>query len=480
MTKLTQANYRVLDAAQRAYLPRLESLLSRHMSAVGVATVTATNGLPSPIADTFVFPVGDAMLETIVDVPRGVNGSNARLVTSGRMGVDVDQTRPWRSRIKPNGNVRKFDLAAGPAASSQQRTYVSSGDPVVSPRKGDMERRLEDGNLVFSVGYYLVDGKCRQFDILWVPVKDAKVALSFGKFPQRDENKSVQWSKVQKGQTILTFTKPVKYQLAKLGLNGEPLVELNSPLALPPHAANAVYDLTLAKIELASRVPLDAASGFNIYEAAYVDELLEGVTGTTWDASQVAMAAAGMMDSFVRVSPILFPEDATVTSVSVVGDRTVASLDNGKTWSVPAAAAVTLECRAYQAMDEVGLWVTPQLKPLRASCLTADDVHGMLTSLAVSDNLVSELDGRTIVYVPVGVLGTLAICDDEGKPKRFVGCHRTLWNDKLSAFVLPATNYAEQWRLGSCEFDVLEGKVADKPEKRSGGRKKFEHRMQRS
>lgn len=479
MTKLTRKNLHLLNAQQKKYLPRLETLMSQLLSPLGVVTITPTQGMPTSVSDICIFPVEEALIETIVDVPKGVDRSNARIVTSGNLEVTPSETMPWRSILKAGGSVSKFDLTVGPAVRQQQRVHVHGEDPVASPRSGVLHRRLEDGKLVFSVGYYIVDNEVRRFDVLWVPVKDAKSTLVFGKFPQQQAESSTQWCKVRAGDVIVHFDKPVKHQLAKVCKAGLPLMEMNSPLALPADIASAVYDMSLAKVNHASLIPLDTARGFNIYEAAYADELIDGVTGTDWDASQVAMAAAGMLDSFVSVSPVLFPEDATVVKTEVVDGRLVATLDSGRTWSVPAAAAVSLECREYQDMEEVGFWVTQQNQPLRAAVLKDEDVYAMLTSMAVSGNLVGELDGRTVVYVPAGVLGSLAIRDDDGGVKRFVGCNSNLWNSKVNGFILPAAAYDDTWRLGSCEFDSLEVSrkaQANKPKPK----RRFEHRLQRS
>jgi hypothetical protein len=477
MTKLTRKNMHLLNTQQKKYLPRLETLMSQMLSPLGVAIITPAQGISANVADICMFPAEDAMLETIVDVPKGVDRSNARIVTSGTLNVTASATMPWRSILKAGGSVSKFDLTTGPATREQQKAYVHGEDPVASPRSGVLHRRLEDGKLIFSVGYYLVDNEVRRFDVLWVPVKDAKSTLTFGKFPQQSPESSVQWCKVRAGDVIVEFDKPVKHQIAKVSKDGLPLMELNSPLALPANTASAIYDMTQAKINHASMIPLDAANGFNIYEMAYADELVEGITGTSWDASQVAMAAAGMLDSFVQVSPVLFPEDAAVVGTEIDGGRLVVTLDNGRTWSVPAVASVALECRDYQAMEEVGFWVTQQNQPLRAAVLTPDDIYAMLTSIAVSGGLVGELDDRTVVYAPAGVLGSLAIRDEDGNVKRFVGCHSGLWNPKLNAFTLPAAAYDDVWRLGSCEFDALEvSRKANKPKPK----RRFEHRLQRN
>jgi len=76
------------------------------------------------------FPAEDAMLETIVDVPKGVDRSNARIVTSGTLNVTASATMPWRSILKAGGSVSKFDLTTGPATREQQKAYVHGEDPV--------------------------------------------------------------------------------------------------------------------------------------------------------------------------------------------------------------------------------------------------------------------------------------------------------------------------------------------------------------
>lgn len=475
---LTRRNVR-LDAAQKAYLSRAETLIGMQMSPIAAAFLR-------PVCDSLeygnvsMFPVEYTSIETIVDVPRELSKANQRVLAVGQLNVTVDDNMPWKVALKHGGDCNRMDLAVGPMVYEQQRLYLSGSEPLTACRSGVLYRRLENNKVVFSIGMYLVQDKVIHFDVLWVDVKDAKSVLLFGKFPTSGNHGDVHCGHVQEGDLIIEFAKPLKHQVAKLGIDGQPLLQPNSPMAMPRQYAESIFDSAEARLRKAIRTPIDAASGFNVYEVAYMDEFLEGITGTGWSTRQVAMAAAGSLDSFVRQAPVMFPKDATVASVAKVSDRLEVTFETGEVWSVPAAAAVDIELRAYSEFESVGVWTTRASMPLRAESLNECDVYSMLMSLSHTYGIPGEFEGRDAMYVPVGLLGSLAVRGSDGGVLRFVGFDKSMWSKELSTFVLPAATYENSWQLGSYTFE-LPSSASDKDRQQlKKVAKKFSPRMQRN
>lgn len=476
---LTRRNVR-LDAAQKAYLSRAETLIGMQMSPIAAAFVKPMTDVLCDDGEIIIFSADEASVETIVDVPKAMSKPNQRILACSRMQVVVDSKLPWRASFKHGDDCQKMDLVVGPVVYEQQRDFLSGSEPVTACRGGTLYRRLEGNKVIFSIGMCLIQDKCIRNDVFWVDAKDAKSVLLFGKFPVSNNHGEVHCGRVSTGQVLFEFERPVKHQVVKLGIDGQPLFQPNSPLAMPRENARAIYDSAAARIHKAVRTPIDVASGFNVYEAAYLEEFLEGITGTGWTDRQVAQAAAGMLDSFVRMVPVLFPCDATVTAVNPVGNRLEVTLDTQEVWSVPLAAAVDIELRAYSQFESVGTWTTRAHHPLRAESLNEDDVYAMLMSLAQMTYVLSERDGKEIIYVPIGLLGSLAICGEDNQPLRFIGIDKRMWSAELNTFVLPAATYENSWQLGSYTFE-LPSSAGDKDRQQlKKVAKKFSPRMQRN
>jgi hypothetical protein len=453
---LDRKNWDLLDAAQRQYLPLAEMLRSRQLSQVAtIAVSNATKSTPVDVGNVAIMPLGAAVVEVVIDSPRSPGASNRRLYRSGGIQVEASREHPWQVSLSLADDSVTYDLCVGPATMLQQRDTAHGDDGIAACRSGVLRRRYESGRVVFSIGTHIAGNKVLPFDICWVDAKDAKSVLVHGRFEIGDPRASVHCGNVTTGQIVLGFDRPVRHQLAKLDASGQAVLRQNSELASPPTESATLFNRAWWLLDAATKLPLDAATGFGVYEVAYIEEVLEGITGTDWSVRQVAQAAAGMLDSFTAPCPVMFPKDASVVSVSQAS-RLRAELSDGTVWTLPADIDVRLKPGDYSHLDVVGTWRTASGKPIRAASLVEPDVYAMLSSVVHKTGITGEHDGRDAVYAPVGTLGSLAVRDDKNNVLRFVGCNKQLWDDSIGSYVLPAMLYDTSLQFGSYTFDVLQ------------------------
>ena len=100
-------------------------------------------------------------------------------------------------------------------------------------------------------------------------------------------------------------------------------------------------------------------------------------------------------------------------------------------------------------------------RPLEPNELLDRDVLSLLTDAAMQFSTLTETDGELTAHSPVGLLGSAAMTDDRGQPKRFAVIPNRLWDAKLGGFLLPAVPHDGAFRCGNAMFGPLvEGGMA--------------------
>lgn len=466
-----------LSSTQKAYAQQRSSLRAADMARTVKVLLVPDAGksvMDSDEGETIIVPAAEMAMEVVYDVPRHGRTANRRVHQLGRPAVSAAPETPWLASIGfESGSVRPAaDLVAGVATLVQQSETVVTDDPILSPRDGMVSLSNRDGMIYVSVGMFAAGNEQRPLLVASFPAKELPgLRVANCRVDRVPPGRLFRVGRTTAGSVLLSFSKETQLRVAKFGLDKQPLMQPNSPYAVPAEDAATLYGRSYRMTRTAERLPLADADGFSVFQAAYVEEIEQGLTGTNWSRLHVARAGAGRLAGFAEIAPVLFPRDAVVVAVREDGRRLIATLDDGSELDVPAKADIQISCRAYSAFEPIGRWCTPSGKVLPPETrLTDSDLLAILFSIAQQQGIVRQLGEHPVLFAPHGTLGSLAIEDPQSLTgtATYFGFRRHLWQPELGGFLLPAVGYSQVAEVGSVLFDVVRG--AAMPERLAGDR----------
>jgi len=457
-----------MNAAQRGYRRGREQLRAANMFRLARVLIRPDALFSSPEEnEVSVISVRDVTATVVMDVPRAGELPNSRMYQTGKLVVSENEAMPWRPRLSLQVDTA-CDLAAGIACRVQASRDVTTDDTILSPRAGTAWLR-GDGNSVFvCVGNYSVDNEIRPFRVVRLATQDLQHVRIGGQRPGSliGIPGTLRMGPMQKGSPLVRFDRPLKVEIANLGLGNEPLMRDNLSHAVPAQHARAMFKTAASIVDQADAKGVCCSGGFSVMQAGYLDDLeADGVSGTQWDNRQASLLGAGKHLGFAKPVEILFPGNGVIKEI-VAGDRgkrVCLVMEDGTEYSYPSDAILTASTGHCSRYTPIGVWTTPAGHAIRPDRLSHEDVLSLLWDAAQQQGHVCEVGDKMCLMAPQGLLGSLAIQGEEenGVSDHYLSFSADLWNEKLGGFLLPSESFEQDFWLGNAQFETLVGVAAE-------------------